>query len=1081
MWLTSLAIKRPLFMLMVIGALLVVGLVSWTKLGVDLLPALDFPIVVVNTSFPGASPDAVDTLITKPVEDAVATINDIDYIQSTSVEGQSTVIIFFTDKAAKDSSIDVERRVSALRAALPTDAKDPSVGKYDPNAQPILLLTLSGNRDLGALQRLGEDTIQKRLEASDGVAQVSLVGGLEREIDIQVDQQRLQARGLSILQVNQALAGDNVNVPAGSITQQGRDWTVRLDNQAQTPGELNDVLVSSTANGPVYLKDVATVVDTYKKVSTIQRTNRQSAVGITVLKQSSANTVATADAVKATLAAIQPDLPQGVHVDVAYDASIFTRQSLNDVTRELGQAVVLTGLVLLLFLHTFRSTLIVLLAIPTSLIATLAVMYFLGLSLNMMSLMGLTLTVGILVDDSIVVLENIFRHLQLGESPREAAVHGRSEIGFAAIAITLVDVVVFTPIAFMTGIVGQYFREFGLVIVSATCFSLFVSFTLTPLLASRWYRGGEHGEADLSRPSRNPLVRFGRAWDAGYARLARGYARILRFAIGPRTRWAVVALSVLSFVGGIMLVTTGLLSTEFFPNADNGALTVSLEMPPGTTLDVTNAATQKLEERVMAWPEVKEVFTSVGQSGGFGPSQSRFATMQVQLVDKNLRTRTPDDLTRVARTYGDEMPGAKVTATPVSQFGGGGASAISVRIQGEDQAVLTRLAGQVADVVRHTPGTADVNDGGVTGDPELVVNVDRQQAADLGLTPAQVSSVLRTGLAGSVVGTFRPRGTTGWDINVILNPDERARVDQVGQIPIVTPRGQTIQLGQIANVSTSTGPTQIDRRQDRGAERLQDQPGRRRAEPERDLRPDPDRARPQRAADVHADGGIVREPGVPADDHVQPAAGRCRRLRLAGAHQQHPEHAQHDRHDFADGPGRKERHLARGLHQHAPQARLRAQRRAARSWPNPLAANSHDDLGARAGHVAYRVEAWRRRRVAGAHGRNRHRRPADVHVAHARADPGRVHDHGRLHGRTLARALSIRAPARVATHPPRPRARDGGRTAANSRAGRFRRRLAQADPGSFPPGGARRSDLPGGWRSGWHRRMTVRARRSPRR
>jgi HAE1 family hydrophobic/amphiphilic exporter-1 len=812
MWLTSTAIKRPLFMLMVIGALLVVGLVSWTKLGVDLLPALDFPIVVVTTSYPGASPDAVDTLVTKPVEDAVATINDIDYITSTSVEGVSSVVIFFTDKAAKDSSIDVERRVSAVRGQLPTDAKDPSVGKYDPNAQPILLLTMSGNRDLGALQRLGEDKVQKRLEATDGVAQVTLVGGLVREIQVQVDQQKLQSRGLSILQVNQALAGDNVNVPAGNITQQGKDWTVRLDNQAQTPDELNHVLVATTPNGPVYLKDVATVVDTFKKVTTIQRTNEQSAVGITILKQSSANTVATADAVKHTLKTIQPDLPQGTHIDVAYDASIFTRNSLNDVTRELSQAVVLTGLVLLLFLHTWRATLIVLLAIPTSLIATLGVMYFLGLSLNMMSLMGLTLTVGILVDDSIVVLENIFRHLQLGEAPREAAVTGRSEIGFAAIAITLVDVVVFTPIAFMSGIVGQYFRQFGLVIVSATVFSLFVSFTLTPLLASRWYRAGEFGEANLNKPTRNPLVRFGRAWDRGYSGLSRLYGRVLHFAIGRWTRWAVVALSVLSFIGGILLVATGLLSTEFFPNADNGALTVNLEMPPGTTLEATNTATQKIEDHIIQWPEVQEVFTSVGQTTGFGPSQTRFSTMQVQLIDKNLRKRSPDDLTKVARTLAPEIPGAKVTASPVSQFGGGNDNPVSVRIQGEDESVLSSLAAQVADVVRRTPGTADINDGGVTGDPELVVNVDRQQAADLGLTPGQVSSVLRTGLAGSVVSTFRPQGTTGWDINVILNPSDRQRVDQVSQIPIVTPRGDTIQLGQIASVTTATGPTQVNRR-----------------------------------------------------------------------------------------------------------------------------------------------------------------------------------------------------------------------------------------------------------------------------
>src|SRR5215510_74055 len=316
MGLTSVAIKRPLFMLMVIGALLVVGLVSWTKLGVDLLPALDFPIVVVNTAYPGASPEAVDTLITKRIEDAVVTVNDIDYISSNSTEGVSTVIIFFKDKAPKDVSIDVERKVSGIRGLLPTDAKDPSVGKYDPNAQPILQLTVSGNRDLGALQRLAEDKIQKRLEGTDGVASVSILGGLVREIDVQVDQQKLQARGLSILQVNQALAGDNMNMPAGNLTQRGKDWTVRLDNQAQTPAELNSIMVASTPTGPVYLRDVATVVDTYKKVSNFQRTNGQASLGITILKQATANTVSTADAVKKTIAEIQPTLPADVSISI---------------------------------------------------------------------------------------------------------------------------------------------------------------------------------------------------------------------------------------------------------------------------------------------------------------------------------------------------------------------------------------------------------------------------------------------------------------------------------------------------------------------------------------------------------------------------------------------------------------------------------------------------------------------------------------------------------------------------------------------------------------------------------------------
>jgi len=378
MQLTNIAIRRPLFMLMVIGALLIVGLVSWTRLGVDLLPALDFPIVVVSTVYPGASPEAVDSLVTKKVEDAVASVNDIDYIQSSSVEGLSTVIIFFTDKAAKDSSVDVERRVSAIRGLLPTDTKDPSVGKFDPNAQPILQLTVSGNRDLGALQRLAEDKMQKRLQGTNGVAQVSLIGGLVREIQVQVDQQKLQARGLSILQVNQALGSDNINMPAGSLTQQGKDWTVRLDNQAQTPDELNNVMVASTANGPVYLRDVATVLDTYKKVSTYQRTNGQPALGITILKQATANTVQTADNVKKTIAQLQEELPGDVKISIASDASVFTRNSLTDVQSELLMAVALTGLVLLVFLHSFRSTLIVLLAIPTSLIATRGVMVFMG-------------------------------------------------------------------------------------------------------------------------------------------------------------------------------------------------------------------------------------------------------------------------------------------------------------------------------------------------------------------------------------------------------------------------------------------------------------------------------------------------------------------------------------------------------------------------------------------------------------------------------------------------------------------------------------------------------------------------------
>ena len=819
MKLTSIAINRPVLMLVTIGTFLLVGIVAWTRLGVDLLPALDSPLVVVSTAYPGAGPAAIDRLVTKTVEDAVASMSDIDYIVSNSVEGASTVKIIFTDKAAQDSAIDVQRRVNAIRDRLPAGARDPVVSKFDPNAQPVLQLTVTGgaNRDLGALQQIAEDTIQKRLEATDGVAQVSVLGGLVRELQVQVNQQKLEARGLSILQVNQALSGDNLDVPTGNVSQRGQDWTVRLDNQAQTPADLNDVLVARTSNGPVLLGDVATVVETYKKVSNIERTNSRSALGISVIKQASANTVKTADNVRRTLAGLKSELPPDVQISVASDASVFTRNSLSDVQRELLTAVILTGLVLLLFLHTLRSTIIVLLAIPTSLIATLGVMYFAGLSLNVMSLMGLMLTVGILVDDSIVVLENIFSHLQRGEDPRQAAMTGRSEIGFAAIAITLVDVVVFAPIAFMSGMTGQYFRQFGLVVVSATLFSLFISFTLTPMLASRWFGQAARGRraTDFGWPSRSLLAAFGGLWDRGYAHLLVGYRRVLRFALGRWSRWAVVVVSLGTFAAGMLLVFGGVLSTEFMPDVDNGQLQVYLTMPPGTSLEVTSAAAQKVEERILAWPEVDTCLTSVGVGNSLGNSAAgaRYATLSVQLKDKNTRTRGPDELARIARDFASDIPGARLTPVPVSLFDANdGSNRLVIRVMGDDTQTQASHARQVGAVLRHVPGTADVEDTGVVGAPELVMQIDRRQAADLGLAPGQVASVLRTALAGSTVSTYRAGTATAWDVEVILNPDDRQSVEQITEIPIITPTGAAIQLGQVAHVTQSTGPSTIFRR-----------------------------------------------------------------------------------------------------------------------------------------------------------------------------------------------------------------------------------------------------------------------------
>jgi HAE1 family hydrophobic/amphiphilic exporter-1 len=817
--LTSLSIKRPLVLLVLLGVLIAGGIVGYTRMGVDLLPDVPFPIVAITTIYPGAGPDEVDAQVTGKIEDAISGMSDIDHVDSTSVEGTSVVVVYFTDHAASDSAAEVERRVSSIRGDLPSDVVTPTIGKFDPSATPILSLALSG-RNLADLQVLAEDRIQQRLQNVDGVATVKLIGGLEREIQVQVDPEALQARGLSLLQVNQALAADNVSVPAGMITQRGQDVMLRLNAQAQSPDDLGDVLVAQTPNGPVRLQDVATIVDTFKKPTTIQRVDGLPAVGITVQKDTDANTVATAEAVKSTIQQLNRELPAGAKLSVITDSSVFTRQSIGDVMRELGLAVVLTGIVLLFFLHTLRSTSIVLLSIPTSLVATLGAMYVLGLTLNVISLMALTLTVGILVDDSIVVLENIFRHLELGETPWHAALKGRSEIGLAAIAITAVDVVVFLPLAFMTGPVGGYFRQFGLVVSVATVFSLLMSFTLTPMLASRWYRrrsyaaNGQHASANghQPRPSRNPLALLGRAWDASYSLLAYGYSRALGASL--HVRWLVLLLGLGACALGLWLLLSGRLATEYAPDPDNSQFIITLEMPPGTSLDSTNQMAQIVEQRLHAWPEVLDVFSSVGVggSGQLDLNRARFATLQVNLVPRAERNATPGQLANKAHVLAADLTGVTLRANPVGLLGQGRPTEIDVTVLGDDQDTLTRVAGQVATILKQTPGLDDVTDGGITGQPELVATIDHARAADVGLTPGQVAGVLRTGLTGSTVSTFRPEGTRGWDITVVLDPATTAGgTDHVGDIPIVPPRGGAVTLSQVADITSESGPTTIVR------------------------------------------------------------------------------------------------------------------------------------------------------------------------------------------------------------------------------------------------------------------------------
>ena len=564
MGLTRFAINRPVTITMFILALVLMGSIAYTRLPVSRYPNLDIPRVSIRVSYPGASPQDVEQLVAEPIEEAMNGLSGVTDITSTSREGSAAVSLRLTENADVNELVgDVNRRLSAIRSRLPADIDSPSVRKIDPEARPIMNISLSGDASLGQLYDLATDTVAPRLQSLDGVGQVDVVGGLESEVQVLVDPTKVQSYGLSLQQVRSALAENHLSSPGGTVYQGPTQLGLRTSAKLTDLEQFDSIVVSSGPSGNVYLKDVARVEDGYAPQRTLQRFNGKSSVGLSIILQSGANTVHTVELVREELSRLRRSLPRGVSFNVTNDKSRFTRASIEAVQTNLMIAVLFCGLVLMVFLHAWRNTVIVLLAIPTSLISTFLVMYLLGFSLNTISLMGLALIVGILVDDSIVVLENIHRHRQLGEEPLLAALNGRSEIGVAAIAITLTDVVVFLPVAFVPGVLGQLLREFGLTIVVATLFSLFISFTLAPMLAAHWLKAERVDQLNKSarRGLLAPLRGFGPWWDAGMERLQGFYRVVLGWSLRHRPVALLIAAAALG--GALAFIPLHLLGTEY--------------------------------------------------------------------------------------------------------------------------------------------------------------------------------------------------------------------------------------------------------------------------------------------------------------------------------------------------------------------------------------------------------------------------------------------------------------------------------------------------------------------------------------
>jgi HAE1 family hydrophobic/amphiphilic exporter-1 len=808
MTLTELAVKRPSLIVVLFAVLTFLGWVSYRQLGYELLPKLSQPVVNITTVYPGASPGEVENTITKKIEDAISGMENRVRIRSQSLEGVSLVMVEMQQSANMDLAMqDAQRRVNAVVASLPATAQPPVLGKFALDELPIIRLGVtSGQLAPVRLYQEVKAEILPALSKIPGVGQITLIGGEEREIRVNVDAGKLESYRLSLLQLTRALQQANLDFPTGRIKSGDEQVLVRLAGKFTSLAELRDLVVATGPDGSaVRLGHVAEVVDGRKDPKTINRINKVTSIGMLVQKASDANAVEVSRLVHAQLRKLEQQYAgQGVKFTVAQDTTRFTIEAATAVRHDLLMAIVLVAAVMLLFLHSVRNSLIVMLAVPTSLVTTFIAMYAFGFTLNLMTLLALSLVVGILVDDSIVVLENIYRHLEMGKDRRQAALDGRSEIGFTALSITLVDVVVFLPIVFVDGMVSGVLRQFSVVVVVATLMSLFVSFTVTPLLASRLSR--------LEKPRGDTF--FGRAgswFERQLGRLGEQYGQWLRWSL--RHKLVVLSLAALLQVGAVLLITQGFIGSEFVAQGDQGEFFVKLELDEGQTLENLNQVALQAEDHLLSLPEVQTVFTNVGGSSDLLPGQSaeNQAELSVKLVPVAQRAVSTGAFLLRVRAELSRIPGVKVTSAPTSIVGGADQAPIQIVLSGQTLDQVLGVAPQIAEITQQTPGTADVKVSVEEGNPEVRVHVDKTRMATLGLSLAEVGATLQTAFTGDARSVYR-EGAYEYDIRLMLDAFDRTNARDVQNISFVNQRAEQIRLGQFARIARDAGPTKLERR-----------------------------------------------------------------------------------------------------------------------------------------------------------------------------------------------------------------------------------------------------------------------------
>jgi HAE1 family hydrophobic/amphiphilic exporter-1 len=810
--LAEICVRRPVFATMLILSLVVVGLFSYKSLGVDLFPKIDLPTITVTVVNPGASPQEIETEITDKVEGAVNTISAIDELRSTSVEGVSQVFItFLLEKDPNIAAQEVRNKVDLIVNDLPVTAEQPIVQKLDTDAAPVVRIAVSAPRSPREVTDVADKKIKQQIESINGVGEVTIIGGRKREIQIWVDPDKLRAFNVTVAQVADAVRAQNMEVPGGRIDEGRRELTVRTMGRIVQPSEFNDLVVGSRGTYAVKLSDVGYAEDGAEEPRTEARLNGQPAVTLVVAKQSGQNTVAVADAVKARLLEIQPTLPAGFKTQVVGDQSIFIKASIESIQKHLIEGSILAAIVVFLFLWSFRSTVIAALAIPTSLIATFGLMAAMGFTLNQITMLALTLMVGIVIDDAIVVLENIFRFIEEKGMPSfQAAIEGTKEIGMAVTATTLSLLAVFLPVGFMGGIVGRFMSSFGLTSSFAIAVSLLVSFTLTPMLAARLIKRSNDAEE-------GPIERHTEPADHGskqsrfYAPIDRTYTRMLTWSMAHR--WVILGACVLVIISIVPLFM--FVGKNFLPVDDQSQFEINVRAPEGSTLSSTNILAERISADLRKLPGVTDTLTTIG---GGQQEQVNVASIYVKLQPLDQRSVSQSDLMVRARNevlakYLKEFPGQlRTSVQQVAAISGGGFRNADIQyvIGGPDLEKLTKYSEALLAKMKTIPDVVDADSSLVTGKPEVRVVIDRARAGDLGVRVADIAQALNTLVAGQKVSTFNA-GTDQYDVRVRAIGQFRSSVEGLQQLIVSSSKMGWVSLDNLVRVEEGTGPSAIDR------------------------------------------------------------------------------------------------------------------------------------------------------------------------------------------------------------------------------------------------------------------------------